>query len=233
LVAISGFSMKRVGEDAAEQIRALSGTGGGRRDEGGDSRFAALLAGRYGAQAGGISPGEGAEVLLRVLAGRLSQVVVSTVDLPTAMAETAAFTSAKIAEELANLAAPRAVSARPEVKSLFIAPGNDLEQRIAAVWQRVLGIGQIGIHDNFFELGGTSLSGVQLIAELKKALSMEIPSVSIFEAPTVAALARHLAPKGSGPVFEHTQERARKKQEMLERQREQLSNRRRGARGSL
>ena len=111
-----------------------------------------------------------------------------------------------------------------------MAPGNDQERRVAAVWRRVLGIDEIGVHDNFFELGGTSLSGVQLIAELKKELGVDVPAVSIFEAPTVAALVRLLAPKEAGPAFDHAAERARKKQEVLERQRTALQGRRRAAR---
>ncbi|MEA2692363.1 MAG: hypothetical protein QOJ16_1750, partial [Acidobacteriota bacterium] len=129
---------------------------------------------------------------------------------------------------LAALGTPAAIVSRPEVETVYIAPGSALEQRIAAVWQRVLGIDSIGIHDNFFELGGSSLTGVQLIAELKKALGVDVPSVSIFEAPTVAALARLLAPKEAGPAFGHAQERARKKQEVLERQRAAL-----GAMGAM
>jgi amino acid adenylation domain-containing protein len=192
------------------------------------SRFAALIEGNAGAARGGISPREGAEVLCRVLAGRLHQVVVSTVELGAAMERAASLDSDSIGLELAALSAPPAIHARPQVKSFYIAPGNDFEQRIAAIWQRVLGIEKIGVHDNFFELGGTSLSGVQLIAELKKALAMEIPAVSIFEAPTIAALARHLSPKDSGPAFERTQERARRKLEALERRRELQQDRRRG-----
>jgi hypothetical protein len=53
----------------------------------------------------------------------------------------------------------------------------------------------VGIHDNFFELGGTSLTGIQLVSELKKQLGVDVPTVSIFQAPTVASLARYLRPR--------------------------------------
>jgi acyl carrier protein len=252
---ISGFSMKRIGAEAAQQLSgavpshsvtvassdpglAAAGSGSFAGSSAAPSppagtvgAFAALAA-LGGAAAGSISAHEGAEVLCRVLGGRLHQVVVSTVDLQAARRRVAGVDGDRIAAALGALGTPAMAPARREVKTLFIAPGNDLERQIAAVWQRVLGIEQIGSHDNFFELGGTSLSGVQLVAELKKTLGVEIPSVTIFEAPTVAALARHLAPRSAGPAFEHSQERARRKQEVLDRQRELAQGRLRGSRAA-
>ncbi|MBW8683315.1 non-ribosomal peptide synthetase [Chitinophaga rhizophila] len=45
----------------------------------------------------------------------------------------------------------------------YQAPGNELEQRIADIWQELLGVEQIGVDDNFFELGGHSVLMVQLL----------------------------------------------------------------------
>ena len=118
--------------------------------------------------------------------------------------------------------------ARPQLDGAYVAPGEGTEKVIAEVWQQVLGVEQVGLHDNFFELGGTSLNGVQVISELKKRLQREIPAVSIFEAPTVAALARYLAPKAdAGPAFEKTRSRVDKKKAALERRRQEGPRRRR------
>jgi acyl carrier protein len=105
--------------------------------------------------------------------------------------------------------------ARPELSSAYTEPGDELEQRIAAIWQRVLGVDRVGIYDNFFELGGTSLNGVQLVAVLKKELNVDIPTVSIFEAPTVAALAKYLRPGADKAAFERVQSRAERKKQAL------------------
>jgi amino acid adenylation domain-containing protein len=218
-VAIAGFSMKRVGDEAARQIQQLAAAG--RRGE--------AVAVEPAAE--GIAPRQGAEAFARILQGAtLAQVVVSPRGPRAAIAETDAADSASVLARLRGAELPAAVHARPAVKTAFIAPGDALEQRIAAVWQRVLGIEEIGIHDNFFELGGSSLSGLQLVAELKKELGIEVPSVAIFEAPTVSALARRLSPRQAAAGFEHSRDRARKKQAVLDRQRDALQARRRGAR---
>jgi len=71
-----------------------------------------------------------------------------------------------------------------------VAPQSETEQAIAAVWAEALGLEQIGLHDNFFELGGNSLIGMEIIAEVRKALDLAyLPPHLLYEAPTVGALA--------------------------------------------
>jgi len=53
-----------------------------------------------------------------------------------------------------------------------------------------LGLQQVGSHDNFFDLGGNSLSGITLIGQLKERFRVHIPTVSLYEGPTVSALAK-------------------------------------------
>ena len=45
-----------------------------------------------------------------------------------------------------------------------MAPRNDLEERLANIWQQVIGIEKVGVHANFFELGGDSILSIQMIA---------------------------------------------------------------------
>jgi acyl carrier protein len=79
---------------------------------------------------------------------------------------------------------------RPELSTAFVAPQSESEQAIAGVWAEALGLEQIGVHDNFFELGGNSLIGMEIIAEVRKALELAyLPPHLLYEAPTVAALA--------------------------------------------
>ena len=70
--------------------------------------------------------------------------------------------------------------------------GDELTRTITEVWRSLLGVERVGLHDNFFDSGGNSLIGVQVIARLSKELNTQIPVTSLFEAPTVAALAKHL-----------------------------------------
>ena len=78
---------------------------------------------------------------------------------------------------------------RPELRNTYVEPGSQLEQTLAEIWERLLGVEKIGIHDNFFELGGNSLLGIQFIAQLRKLFQVDLPMPALFEAPTVAELA--------------------------------------------
>ncbi|MFS0838697.1 HAD-IIIC family phosphatase [Paenibacillus sp. 1P03SA] len=50
----------------------------------------------------------------------------------------------------------------------YRAPSNETEAALVQIWERVLGIGGIGIDDDFFRLGGTSLHAVRVEIEMEK-----------------------------------------------------------------
>ncbi|WP_280373860.1 non-ribosomal peptide synthetase, partial [Nocardia wallacei] len=82
----------------------------------------------------------------------------------------------------------------------FRAPAGPLEELVAGVFAELLGHGErIGADDDFFDLGGNSLIATQVAARLGAQISARIPARLLFEASTVAALARRLEPiKGAG-----------------------------------
>jgi len=75
----------------------------------------------------------------------------------------------------------------------YTAPGSELEQTIAQIWQRVLKLDAVGTRDNFFDLGGHSLSLIRVHSEIQEHLDRKIPMVEMFRFPTVGALAGFLA----------------------------------------
>ncbi|TLF82503.1 amino acid adenylation domain-containing protein [Nocardia cyriacigeorgica] len=83
---------------------------------------------------------------------------------------------------------------------VFRAPSGPLEQAVAEVFGELLGTGEpVGADDDFFELGGNSLIATRVAARLGEAVGARVPARLIFEAPTVAGLARKLEPlKGAG-----------------------------------
>ncbi|WP_336087020.1 amino acid adenylation domain-containing protein [Nocardia sp. SSK8] len=71
----------------------------------------------------------------------------------------------------------------------FRAPATAAEQLVAEQFGAVLGRTEIGADDDFFALGGNSLVATRLIARLGAATGGRIAVRTLFENPTVAALA--------------------------------------------
>ncbi|MDQ3932785.1 MAG: amino acid adenylation domain-containing protein [Actinomycetota bacterium] len=80
----------------------------------------------------------------------------------------------------------------------WVAPRTAMEETIAAIWSRVLGVEWVGVDDDFFELGGHSLQAIQAIAEVRQTFAIEIPIRAIFEASSVSRLAALIAAKEGG-----------------------------------
>ncbi|HIK09325.1 MAG TPA: amino acid adenylation domain-containing protein [Oscillatoriaceae cyanobacterium M33_DOE_052] len=79
-----------------------------------------------------------------------------------------------------------------ESNTPVVAPRDDLEAKLAAIWQQVLGIKQIGIQDSFFDLGGHSLLAVELFARIEKEFGKNLILATLLQAPTIAQLATYI-----------------------------------------
>jgi amino acid adenylation domain-containing protein len=71
----------------------------------------------------------------------------------------------------------------------FVAPRDDIERRIAAIWEKLLRKRPIGAFDDFFALGGHSLIAVHFLAQLGEEVGRDLPLSTLVSASTVAALA--------------------------------------------
>ncbi|MFI5780464.1 non-ribosomal peptide synthase/polyketide synthase [Nocardia sp. NPDC051570] len=81
------------------------------------------------------------------------------------------------------------------VPKAFRPPRTPAETTVAAVFEQILGVDRVGLDDDFFALGGNSLVATRISARLGTLLNLEVPVRTLFEHPTVGALARGL-PQG-------------------------------------
>lgn len=115
----------------------------------------------------------------------------------------------------------------------YVAPQNEFEERIAAIWREALHVEKVGVNDNFFDLGGHSLLLLRIHTQLQQACNRDLALITLFKYPTIGALARHLS-EGSGDrsameqaheLAEQRQQRAQKQRAALGQQRKSLSQR--------
>ena len=143
-------------------------------------------------EAYGVTAARSGEALRRLLAQDLPRLAVSARDLHDLMAETETTTAETL---LAHLEAvhrgPK--TQRPGLSTPYVAPRNETEESLAAIWQELFGIRPIGVEDSFLELGGHSLLAIQMLTELRRAFGVDLPVTALFETPTVAGLAVAIA----------------------------------------
>ena len=70
----------------------------------------------------------------------------------------------------------------------YVAPRNELEQTLAAIWAAVLNVQQVGLDDNFFELGGDSILSIQVVSRARQA-GIHFSPRDLFQHQTVQTLA--------------------------------------------
>ncbi len=71
----------------------------------------------------------------------------------------------------------------------YVAASNEVEAKLAQVWQDVLGVERVGITDNFFELGGDSILSIQAVSKARR-LGLRFTPKELFLHQTVQALAQ-------------------------------------------
>ncbi len=94
--------------------------------------------------------------------------------------------------KLDRRALPQPDWSQRNLDAAFVAPRSPLEAQLADLWAAVLGKEAVGVEDNFFELGGHSLLAVRLLAQIRQVCTAELSLRDLFEAGTVAELARRI-----------------------------------------
>jgi len=77
----------------------------------------------------------------------------------------------------------------------YVAPTNEIEEKIVLIWQGILGKEKIGIKDNFFELGGHSLIAMKIFAQIHKEFNIKMKLTDLFEKLTIEELGKDISRK--------------------------------------
>jgi acyl carrier protein len=72
----------------------------------------------------------------------------------------------------------------------YLAPQTAVEQVLARIFGQILSVERVGANDDFFEFGGHSLLAMQVLSRVNETFQLEVPLRKMFEAPTVAGLAK-------------------------------------------
>ena len=88
---------------------------------------------------------------------------------------------------------------RPELvlEQEIIAPRNETEEKLAKIWQDVLGIDTVSVTADFFDLGGHSLLAVSLLTEVEKTFKTSVTLGTFLSASTIEDLAKILSQTSS------------------------------------
>jgi acyl-coenzyme A synthetase/AMP-(fatty) acid ligase/acyl carrier protein len=71
----------------------------------------------------------------------------------------------------------------------YVGPRTATEDAVAQIWAELMQLERVGVQDNFFDLGGHSLMAARVMTRVCEDFAVELPLRSLFEGPTVEALA--------------------------------------------
>jgi amino acid adenylation domain-containing protein len=77
-----------------------------------------------------------------------------------------------------------------------VAPTDDTEAALHAIWADALGHADFGVEDNFFELGGDSLHAIRILTRVREDFGLDLTADDglqmLFDSPTISQLAKAL-----------------------------------------
>lgn len=81
-------------------------------------------------------------------------------------------------------------AARPAtISAAYVAPSGLIQEAVAQVWCRRLGLDRIGVNDSFLEMGGDSLVAARIANEVAESFHVEANLRAFLETPTIASMA--------------------------------------------
>ncbi|MEV6977965.1 non-ribosomal peptide synthetase [Kitasatospora sp. NPDC093806] len=93
------------------------------------------------------------------------------------------------------------VEEAPAEDRAFVAPRDEVEERVAAIWAEVLDVEKVSVDDDFFALGGHSLLITQVVFRVRAAFEVDLPMRTLFTTPTVAGLSAEIRHARTGSAL--------------------------------
>jgi amino acid adenylation domain-containing protein len=90
-------------------------------------------------------------------------------------------------------------SHRPKLEN-FAAAVTDIEKKLAAAWQEVLNITNIGIDDDFFDLGGSSMVAIRVVNKINTSTEAGLTVAALYQLPTIRQLAEKIESNAIGDI---------------------------------
>jgi acyl carrier protein len=78
---------------------------------------------------------------------------------------------------------------RPDLRHPYVEPRNQVETRVARIWEEIVEVAPVGVFDDFLDLGGHSMLAIRMIASLRDEFAVELTVRDIFSAMNVAGIA--------------------------------------------
>jgi acyl transferase domain-containing protein/acyl carrier protein len=139
-----------------------------------------------------LSPSEGVDVFKRIIQSPFHRIIVSPKDLPRMIRQMNTPPPKTSSQDEDAEESHGKFYGRPQLTTLYVEPGNEVEEKLATIFQVVSGIKPVGIYDDFFELGGNSLVAMSAISMIHKQLDIKLPLAELFNRSTVKQLAQYL-----------------------------------------
>lgn len=138
-----------------------------------------------------VRPSEGAEIYAKLMQlDEPHQVLISTADFETRVDQ---WVKLPISTDAGDPVVAAAVAGYESC--------DEVEAEVARIWREILGSEEIRPDSNFFALGGDSLLGVALAFHLSHACGVVLSVITMFDNPTVSAMAAEIRRLGGRRVF--------------------------------
>lgn len=76
------------------------------------------------------------------------------------------------------------------IQESHVAPRNEMEEKLAAIWRDVLHLESVGVEDHFLDVGGQSILATQILVRMRSEFQIDLTQRMVFEASTIAEQAQ-------------------------------------------